>query len=553
MKKNLILILVACHLPAIIYGQKFTEILGRPTGNAVTLSILFDASVEGYWEYGTSAGNYTLSTGYFNANKEVPLEGIFPGLIPDMKYHYRTRYRAAGTSGAFLAGPEHTFHTPRPPGQSFTFAIEADPHLDSNSNTEAYALTLENIASENPDFLLDLGDTFFSEKQPGVNQAIITERHVLYRPYFGSVCHSVPLFLVLGNHEGECGWRLDGTPGNVAVMAANTRKLYYPNPIPDSFYSGDVKTEEFVGLRHDYYAWEWGDALIVVLDPYWHTASKPDWGWTLGEDQYKWFKNTLSASKAKFKFVFCHNLVGGSGTDARGGAEFAHLFEMGGSNANGTYGFDVNRPGWGKPIHQLMVENHVSIFFHGHDHFYGKQEKDGVIYQEVPQPSNRSITNMSAAEYGYVTGLFLPGRGHLLLTVTPDSTRVEYVKTYLSTEENASRKNKEIADSYIVKNIAASTDQGNKIHIGPALNQNFPNPFQSETTLTYSNPTASQVELKLLDISGRQVAVLENQFLQPGNHSISIDSAKLSLAPGIYYCRLSAGNTTRTIKMICVP
>ncbi len=34
-----------------------------------------------------------------------------------------------------------------------------------------------------------------------------------------------------------------------------------------------------------------------------------------------------------------------------------------------------------------------------------------------------------------------------LPTVTPDSTRVQYVKTYLSTEENASRKNREIADS----------------------------------------------------------------------------------------------------------
>ncbi len=109
MKKNLILILVACHLPAFIYGQKFTEILGRPTGNSVTMSILFEASVKVYRGYGTSPGNYSLSTGYFNANKEVPFEGIFPGLIPDMKYHYRTRFRAAGTTGPFLAGPGRHF------------------------------------------------------------------------------------------------------------------------------------------------------------------------------------------------------------------------------------------------------------------------------------------------------------------------------------------------------------------------------------------------------------------------------------------------------------
>jgi hypothetical protein len=552
MKKYLIVILFVSIARVSTFGQIFTEILGRPTGNSVTMSILFNAPAEVYWEYGTSPGNYTLSTGNFFAAKDLPLEAVFPILVPDLKYHYRTRFRPAGTTGPFLSGPEHTFHTPRPAGQSFTFAIEADPHLDTNSNPDAYTLTLQNILSENPDFLIDLGDTFFSEKQPGVNQAIITERHALYRPYFGIVCHSAPLFLALGNHEGECGWRLNGTPDNVAVMAANTRKLYYPNPIPDDFYSGDTKTEEFVGLRQNYYAWEWGDALIVVLDPYWYTVTKPDWGWTLGKDQYTWFKNTLTSSSAKFKFVFCHNLVGGNGNDARGGAEFAHLFEMGGSNADGTYGFDQNRPGWGKSIHALMVENHVSIFFHGHDHFYGKQEKDGVIYQEVPQPSNKSITNMSAAEYGYVNGLFLPGRGHLLVTVSPDSARVDYVKTYLPTEENATRKNGEIADSYAVKYTPSTIDQGNGIPVAPSLQQNFPNPFQSKTTLRYFNPTAGTVQLNLFDFFGRQVAVLENQYKQSVYYNVSIDSVRLSLAPGIYYCRLTAGNYSQSIKMICL-
>ena len=72
MKKNLLVFLIACHLPAFIFAQNFTEILGRPTGNSVTMSILFDSSVEVYWEYGTSPGNYSLSTGYFNASKDVP-------------------------------------------------------------------------------------------------------------------------------------------------------------------------------------------------------------------------------------------------------------------------------------------------------------------------------------------------------------------------------------------------------------------------------------------------------------------------------------------------
>jgi len=121
---------------------------------------------------------------------------------------------------------------------------------------------------------------------------------------------------------------------------------------------------------------------------------------------------------------------------------------MGGKNLDGTLGFSTNRPGWSKPLHQLMVENKVNAFFHGHDHFYGKQEKDGIIYQEVPQPSNKNITNISATDYGYVNGLLLPGRGYLQVTVTESGVKVDYIKTYLPAEETAAHKNGEVANSY---------------------------------------------------------------------------------------------------------
>lgn len=98
----------------------------------------------------------------------------------------------------------------------------------------------------------------------------------MYRPYFGIPCPSAPLYLVLGNHEGEAGWRIDGTESSIAVMASNTRKLYYPNPLPNSFFSGNSISENFVGLRENYYSWEWGNALFIVLDPYWYTTIKPD-------------------------------------------------------------------------------------------------------------------------------------------------------------------------------------------------------------------------------------------------------------------------------------
>jgi len=120
----------------------------------------------------------------------------------------------------------------------------------------------------------------------------VAELYLDQRPYFGLLCDSAPLFLVLGNHEAEWGWELDGTPENVPVWSTKARKLYYPNPFPDGFYSGSSKKEDFVGLRENYYAWEWGDALFIALDPYWYTkkyagGTRPTWSnKTAGRDMW---------------------------------------------------------------------------------------------------------------------------------------------------------------------------------------------------------------------------------------------------------------------------
>ncbi len=446
-------------------SQSFSEILGRPTDTSITMSILFDQDMEVYWEYGTTPGNYPNNTITYQAADSIPLEVDFNHLITNTKYYYRTRYRQSGTSNSFLAGTEHSFYTRRPPGSSFSFAVEADPHLDSNTIPAALTLSLQNMLAKNVDFMIDLGDNFLSEKYvlaPGQQQPvagykqIIKDRTSLYRPFYGELCHSAPLFLTLGNHEGELGWKLTGTDSSMPVVAANYRKLYYPNPYPNSFYSGNDSAEAYVGLRENYYAWEWGDALFMVIDPYWYTKlnQRAGWGWTLGSRQYNWFKSTIQNSSAKYKFIFCHQLVGGNGNDARGGTEYAGLFENGGRSADSTWDFDSARIHWQEPLHALMLQNKASIYFHGHDHCYAKQDKDGLVYQEVPQPGarNTNVFTGSAPGYGYVNGMLLPSRGFLVVTVTSDSVKVDYVKTWLPTEENGTRHNMDIAHSYVIKN-----------------------------------------------------------------------------------------------------
>jgi hypothetical protein len=535
MKNIYIVSFVFLWLPVEVFSQGYTEILGRPTDSTISMNILFDKQVDVYWEYGVNQGNYNFTTPAYNALAGIPLEVDFKNLIPDTKYYYRTRFRLANSNSAYSTAAEHYFQTQRKVGATFSFVVEADPHLDSNTNPDSYKLTLQHMLSKKPDFIVDLGDNTMNDKLPVVNKQSIIDRTVLFRTYFNELTHSVPLYITLGNHEGELGWLTNTSTSSLPTMAALIRKEYYPNPYPNGFYSGNEIPETNVGIRENYYAWEWGNALFIVLDPYMYTKSKPGWGWTLGEKQYNWLRSTLLNSKAKFKFLFSHQLIGGSGTEGRGGTEFVHLFEMGGRNLDSTYAFNIQRPGWDKPIHNLLIDSKASVFFHGHDHLFAKQDKDGIVYQEVPQPSARNITSITGLPYGYVNGTLLPNRGYIHVTVSADKAQVDYIRTYLPAEENANRKNGDVAFSYT---IVPSTITGVNDIIADDVVRIFPNPANSSIKIKL-NGTESISNVKLMNASGNIVVATKNT---------EIDTSKLP--NGIYFMILETRKFTVNKQLV---
>jgi len=420
----------------------YDVILGRPTSNSITFSLLTYSNQILSITYGIESGNYTSQTEPINLTANIPQTFQLSNLRPDTQYFY-----------AINGGAENTFHTARPTGSTFIFTIQADSHLDSNASAQVYLQTLANQRSDNPDFVIDMGDTFMTDKYKPYTDAF--PQYLAQRYFFGQLADTAPLFLVLGNHDGEGAPR--GKNGEeMSVWSAQNRTLYFPNPAPDEFYTGNVTPHPTVGDLQDYYAFTWGDALFIVLDPYWFTKSAPSkdqpadlWTPTLGEEQYQWLKRTLETSDAKWKFVFIHQLIGGLEKDGRGGVEVAPYHEWGGLNPDGSYGFDENRPGWGMPIHQLLVTNHVNAVFHGHDHLFVQQELDGIIYQEVPQPgSARPNSTDSAADYGYVNGTILGGPGHMRVTVSPEQVTVDYVRSYI--EEKPDQQNGQVDFSYTI-------------------------------------------------------------------------------------------------------
>jgi hypothetical protein len=423
-----------------------TEILGRPTDASVTVNVVPAVAMDVSYEYGTASGAYTSRTAVQAGAAGEPLETLIDGLLPDTRYYYRIRYGTA-------TGPERTFVTQRAPGTTFTFDVQGDSHPErvvKQFDAGLYVRTLQSAAADQPDFYLAIGDDFSVDTLKTVDPSTVTALYVNQRHWLGRV--GAPVFLVNGNHEQAALANLDGTPDNVAVWAQTARNAYYPQPAPDAFYTGDAEPVEHIGLLRDYYAFTWGDALFVVIDPYWHSPEAVDnrfgadrasggggkgnrdiWNVTLGDAQYRWFRDTLERSAAKHKFVFAHH-VNGTG---RGGVERATEGEWG-----DAAGLAVHRPGWSKTIQQLMADNGVTVFFQGHDHLFARQELDGVVYQTLPSAAdpNEAMPNAQA----YTSGDELPASGHLRVTVAPDTVTVDYVRSSLQRPD-------QVAFSYTVR------------------------------------------------------------------------------------------------------
>lgn len=82
------------------------------------------------------------------------------------------------------------------------------------------------------------------------------------------------------------------------------------------------------------------------------------------------------------------------------------------------------------------------------------------------------------------------------------------------------------------------------------LAQNFPNPFNPSTNISFKLPSATKVELSVFNLLGQKVASLVNENLSAGNHTFTFDATNLS--SGIYLYQLKTPTTTLTNRMVLV-
>ncbi len=361
-------------------GRKtFNVLAGRPTGTSVTLSVIAPDDREWVVRWGEDSSDLRGRKTGRRAKPGRPVEVALEGLEPGNRYYYRI-VPAAEEDRAGIEPPRGVFHTQRDPAERFVFTITADSHLlvgHPRKETEPSTKALHRIAAEKPEFHVTLGDDAVTHSArfiaPDLEFAQLV--YMNFREHFQPVARIAPFFCAIGNHEGE-GWidEYFGLSRQLAEISRAARRKFVPNPDADTYPQGGSPDK-------NYFAWSWGDALFIVVDPHSYSSTRPQKpeSWTLGKEQLAWLETVLAASDHKWKILFQHHLVGGSplpaamyGTEnpynnyGRGGAAFAHVGEQ-------------------AAIHGLMKRHGGSIIFKGHDHVFADEVKDGIRYTTCPR------------------------------------------------------------------------------------------------------------------------------------------------------------------------
>ncbi|NOS84336.1 MAG: T9SS type A sorting domain-containing protein [Ignavibacteria bacterium] len=83
-----------------------------------------------------------------------------------------------------------------------------------------------------------------------------------------------------------------------------------------------------------------------------------------------------------------------------------------------------------------------------------------------------------------------------------------------------------------------------------SFSQNYPNPFNPKTNIEFSLAAKSQVNIKIYDLSGKEIERLFTGNLTPGKYKVSLDATAYS--SGIYFCIISTEHITGTVKMVLI-
>lgn len=129
-----------------------------------------------------------------------------------------------------------------------------------------------------------------------------------------------------------------------------------------------------------------------------------------------------------------------------------------------------------------------------------------------------------------------------------DAAGGSHVGAFGATDWTAGWANWLSGSKYILTDVKDNNVLGQDVVTDYTLSQNFPNPFNPSTVITFSVPQETEVTVRVYNALGQQVMTLASGQYSAGTHHVTFNGADLS--SGIYFYSLSAGKQTITKKMM---
>ncbi|MCF6270311.1 MAG: T9SS type A sorting domain-containing protein, partial [Melioribacteraceae bacterium] len=146
--------------------------------------------------------------------------------------------------------------------------------------------------------------------------------------------------------------------------------------------------------------------------------------------------------------------------------------------------------------------------------------------------------------------------------VTSSKTKEVYnafveAEDFFGNQAEDSLGNTKIKYQIVTRDLTTGIEDETELPVEFSLSQNYPNPFNPTTTIEYSiasktTSEATHTKIVVLDILGREVAILLDEVQSPGNYSIKFDasSAGGGLTSGMYFYRMQSESFVETKKLL---
>ena len=253
-----------------------------------------------------------------------------------------------------------------------------------------------------------------------------------------------------------------------------------------------------------YYEFSRGNVHFFSIDS---DPSEPS-GTSSTSTQANWLHTALAAATETWKIVYFH-----------------HPPYSSGSTHGSTIGMRWPFQQWG-----------ATIVLAGHEHIYERLEENGFPY----------IVNGLGGKSLYPLGT--PTAGSLVrYNADFGAMAVEASETYILFQFIT--RGGVVIDSYMIGNSPTGVHSDFKNSpLSFSLDQNFPEPFNPQTTIRFSIASPQFVSLKIFNLLGAEVTSLVNESTSAGEHSVSWNAE--NLPSGVYVYRLMAGSQIDSRRMV---